>query len=129
MVNSGNLRLIENDTITNAMSKYFDLIINYKEYDAQIKEMRSNLYPEVLKIEDMHDFFRFDQSGNALTGYNPEMDRFPPMSIEQRRSLVSYYRLYISQTRAELLLIRRLSKANDELLVLINRHLDKNTKD
>lgn len=119
MVNSGSMRLIDNKAITNSMSKYNDEIIIFKEFDAQLKEMRSNLYPDVLKLEDLHDFYKFDKFGNPAKDYLPVMDRFPELTREQRNTLVNYYRLYISQTRSELRNLRSLEKTNDELLRLI----------
>lgn len=122
LVNSGSLRLIENKAITIAMSKYNDDIISFKEYDVQIKGVRSNLYSEVLKIEDLHDFFSFDKNGNAINDYVPQIDNFPVLSSEQRRVLTNYYKLYIAQTRAELKSLRNLLQANNELLELINKN-------
>jgi hypothetical protein len=84
--------------------------------------MRSNLYPEVLKIEDLHDFFKVDINGNGIVGHVPQMDNFPEISIEQRRVLVNYYKLYLVQTRVELKSLRNLLRTNNELLDLINKN-------
>jgi hypothetical protein len=121
MVNSGSMRLIDNKEITNAMSKYNDEINTYKEFDLQLKEMRSNVYPEVLKIEDLHNFYSFNKDGNPAPDYIPDMDKFPELSREQRTILVNYYRLYISQTRTELKNLRSLKRTNDALLELIEQ--------
>lgn len=122
MVNSGSIRLIENKDIAVAMSKYNDAITGFKDFDIQLKGVRGNIYPEVLKIEDMHDFFQFDENGSPIKGYVPQMDKFPVLSSEQRRVLVNYYKLYISQTRSELNHLRDLSKTNNKLLDLIDKN-------
>lgn len=122
MVNSGSIRLIENKDITVEMSKYNDDIISFKDFDIQLKGVRGNIYPEVLKIEDMHDFFKFDENGSPIKKYVPQMDKFPVLSSEQRRVLVNYYKLYISQTRTELNSLRELSKTNNKLLDLIDKN-------
>jgi hypothetical protein len=122
MVNSGSIRLIENKYITVEMSKYNDAIIGFKDFDIQLKGVRGNIYHEVLKIEDLHDFFQFDENGSPIKGYVPNMDKFPVLSIEQRRVLVNYYKLYISQTRTELNSLRELSKTNNKLLDLIEKN-------
>lgn len=120
MVNSGSMRLIENKAITNAMNKYNAAIINFKEFDTQLKAVRGNIYPEVIKLEDLHDFFRFDpRQKTTLRNYIPAMDPFPVLKENERRILVSYYKLYISQTSAELNSLRSLNKQNDELLTMI----------
>ena len=120
LVNSGSMRLIENESITLAMGKYIDEITAFRDYDLQIKNMRSNLYPEVLKIEDLHDFYTSDSVGNISKDHIPQMDRFPLLSAEQRRTLVNYYRLYIAQTKNELSGLKNLAKSNDELIAMIN---------
>lgn len=122
MVNSGSIRLIQNKDIAIAMSKYNDDITGFKDFDIQLKGVRGNIYPEVLKIEDLHDFFQFDKNGSPIKGYVPNMDKFPVLSIEQRRVLVNYYKLYISQTGAELNALRKLSKTNNKLLDLIDKN-------
>lgn len=122
MVNSGSIRLIENKDIVIAMSKYNDDITGFKDFDIQLKGVRGNIYPEVLKIEDMHDFFKFDKNGSPIQGYVPQMDKFPVLNSEQRRVLVNYYKLYISQTRTELGALRNLSKTNNKLLDLIDKN-------
>lgn len=122
MVNSGSIRLIQNKDIAIAMSKYNDDITSFKDFDIQLKGVRGNIYPEVLKIEDLHDFFQFDKNGSPIKGYVPDMDKFPVMSSDQRRVLVNYYKLYISQTGAELNTLRKLSKTNNKLLDLIDKN-------
>lgn len=122
MVNSGSIRLIENKDIMVEMSKYNDAITGFKDFDIQLKGVRGNIYPEVLKIEDMHDFIQFDENGSPIKGYVPQMDKFPVLSSEQRRVLVNYYKLYVSQTLAELNRLRDLSKTNNKLLDLIDKN-------
>ena len=125
IVNSGSMRLIEDGTLTDAMNKHNALVINFKEFDTQLKAVRSNIYPEVLKLEDMHDFFHYDRKGKTLIrNYIPVMDSFPPLRDEQRRILISYYKLYTSQTISLVRVLSELAAQNDELLKLITKKLD-----
>ncbi len=105
------------------MNKYNAAIMNFKEFDNQLKAVRSNIYPEILKLEDLHDFFRFDpKQKTRIRNYIPAMDSFPVLKENERRILVSYYKLYISQTSAELNSLRSLNKQNDELLTMIEQN-------
>ena len=122
IVNSGSMRLIEDGALTDAMNKHDAEINNFKEFDIQLKAVRSNIYTEVLKLEDIHDFFRYDRKGKRrLRNYVPAMDNFPPLKDEQRRILVGYYKLYTSQTSNLVYGLAELNKQNEELLNLINK--------
>ena len=125
IVNSGNMRLIEDRGLTDAMNKHSASLNYFKEFDIQLKAVRSNIYPEVLKLEDMHDFFHYDRKRKTLIrNYVPLMDSFPPLRDEQRRILISYYKLYTSQTISMLRVLSELTLQNDELLNLITKKLD-----
>lgn len=125
IVNSGSMRLIEDKTLTDAMSKHDAALSNFKEFDIQLKTVRSNIYPEVLKLEDMHDFFRYDRKEKKLVrNYVPAMDSFPPLRDEQRRILISYYKLYTSQTVTLIRVLSELNLQNEELLKLISKKID-----
>ena len=123
IVNSGSMRLIEDGPLTDAMNKHNAAINNLKEFDIQLKAVRSNIYPEVLKLEDLHDFFHYDKKG-IIRNYVPAMDSFPPLKEEQRRILVSYYKLYISQTATFVSRLSELNLQNEELLNLISKKLE-----
>ena len=125
IVNSGSMRLIEDGVLTDAMNKHNVAIDNFKEFDIQLKAVRSNIYIEVLKLEDIHDFFHYDRKKKTqLRNYVPAMDSFPPLKDEQRRILVGYYKLYTSQTAYLVRVLAELSKQNEELLDLINKKID-----
>ena len=125
IVNSGSMRLIEDGVLTDAMNKHNVAIDNFKEFDIQLKAVRSNIYIEVLKLEDIHDFFHYDRKEKTqLRNYVPAMDSFPPLKDEQRRILVGYYKLYTSQTAYLVRVLAELNLQNEDLLNLINKRID-----
>jgi len=119
LINSGSMRFIENKNLKGSISGYnnkIDYLINYND---RMINTQNNLAGELGKIVDVHDFWSTQRIG---TSYTPEMQSFT-LNDEQRKFLIAYYQLYKVQVLGILNQLKKLSKDNVLLVILIDKEL------
>jgi len=124
MVNSGALRYINNINLRDSMAAYRAQIEVLKNYNSHILQSINDHTFEIGKLEDLHDFISTDTAlSYNLTPHIPLMKPFQVLSEEQRRSIVSFYEIYIIQAQSNLRNIRILYSSNQNLLKMVNDQL------
>jgi hypothetical protein len=81
---------------------------------------------QVGELSDFHDVISTDtaESFDAVK-HIPDMQRFDPLTNEQRRRIVFFYEQHIFKAQSDLMLLRLLKKSNKNLLEMVNAQLEK----
>ena len=121
MVNSGGLKNLDNQTLKDSMSTYIGQIETFEAYNSIVSNSRGNALPEIIKLEDQHDW------GPSITNpdYVPETMPYPELTERERRLIINYYTNSRVQVSSDIILIERLERSNDHLTKIIDDILDK----
>ncbi|GAC1598346.1 MAG: hypothetical protein NVS3B19_20490 [Ginsengibacter sp.] len=125
LLNSGSLKYIGNISIRNSMSDYYEKLNALRDYDLRIALLKNATYSEVMKIEDMHAFWGIDKKNPDNIRTIPGMQPFDSITGRERRSIISYYRTYFVELRANHNSLKELMESNKALVTLIDKELNK----
>jgi hypothetical protein len=121
MVNSGGLKNLDNLSLKDSLSTYVGQIEAFETYNSIIYNRMGNALPEIVKLEDLHDW------GAQISNpdYVPETMPYPELTERERRLIINYYAINRVQISSDIRLIERLTRSNDHLMKMINEILDK----
>ncbi len=124
MVSSGSMRYLHNQLLKDSMAKYNDELSSLVNYNDRIVTTETNATAaDRGRIVDIHDFANPRKLKSYVPDYQPDMRPFN-LSEEQRRYLISYYKIYFIQAYFEPFLLRRIYNTNVSLLKMINAELN-----
>ncbi len=123
MVGSGSMRYLHNQLLKDSIAKYNDQLNSLINYNDRIVTTETNATEaEWGRIVDIHDFSNPKKVKSFVPNYQPDMRPFS-LSEEQRRYLISYYKIYFIQAYYEPFLLRRIYSTNVSLLKMIDAEL------
>ncbi len=77
LLNSGSLKNIRMVAIRDSMAVYYDKVNSLRDYDLRMIQLKNAIYPEILKIEDLHSFWRMDSAHPENINYLlPELEPY-----------------------------------------------------
>jgi hypothetical protein len=121
MVNSGGLKNLDNLALRDSMSTYAGQIEALETYDAITYNRLSNALPEIMKLEDVHDW-----GSRPYDPYQPlDILPYPELTERERRLMIYYYSSYRVMFSADMRIIERMERSNDHLMKLIDEILNK----
>ncbi|MFI5186700.1 MAG: hypothetical protein ACHQF0_08255 [Chitinophagales bacterium] len=126
MVSAGALRNINNILLRDSMAAYKGQIEELKNYNSHLIQHLMQNTELVGELSDFHDVISTDtaESFDAVK-HIPDMQRFDPLTNEQRRRIVFFYEQHIFKAQSDLLLLRLLKRSNKYLLEMVNAQLKK----
>ena len=123
MVSSGSMRYLHNQSLKDSIARYNDHLNSLINYNDRIVTTETNATSEEWgRIVDTHGFFNPEKMKSDFFNFQPEMKPFD-LSEEQRRYLITYYKLYYIQSFAEPILIKNLYNENVSLVKIINAEM------
>ena len=123
MVSSGSMRYLNNQSLKDSIARYNDLLSTLINYNDRVVTTETNATSEEWgRTVDIHDFFNPEKMKSHFFNYQPEMAPFN-LSDEQRRYLITYYKLFFIQSFAEPILIKSLYNENVSLVKMINTEM------
>ncbi len=123
MVSSGSMRYLHNQKLIDSIAKYNDMVTHLINYNDRIVTTEDNNFGEAGKLIDIHDFWNNKKMKDGdQYSYQPDMQ---PLSLagEERRFLITYYKIYAVQAFANPFALKRLYAANESLIKMINKEL------
>src|SRR5450432_409977 len=120
MVNSGGLKNLDNLALRDSISTYVGQIETFETYNSLVYNRIGNALPEIMKLEDLHDF-RIRESD---PDYIPEIMPYPKLTEGERRLTIYYYANNRSQLSSDVIMIEKMVHSNDHLMKMINEILD-----
>jgi hypothetical protein len=120
MVNSGGLKNLDNLALRDSISTYVGQIETFETYNSLVYNRIGNALPEIMKLEDLHDF-RIKESD---TDYVPEIMPYPELTEGERRLMIYYYANHRGQLSSDVIMIEKLIHSNEHLMKMINKILD-----
>lgn len=121
MVNSGGLKNLDNLALRDSMSTYAGQIEALETYNAITYNRLSNALPEIMKLEDVHDWGRRPYNPNQPFDILP----YPELTERERRLMIYYYSSYRVMFLSDMRIIERMERSNDHLMKMIDDILDK----
>ncbi len=118
MVNSGGLKNLDNQALRDSISTYVGQIESIETYNTITFNRLGNALPEIMKLEDMHDWYRGRD-------HIPEIMPYPELTERERRLIIYYYTNFRNQHTANLRMMNKLISSNDNLMNMLNEMLDK----
>jgi hypothetical protein len=126
MVSSGAWRYIKNIELRDSMSVYNSLVESTLNYNAQITQAIINNTSEISSFFDFHDIVSADTSMSYEIEHHLPVVQIPaPFTVEQRNRMVFFWESYIVQARSDLNRLRNLETANQHLLQMVNKQINK----
>jgi hypothetical protein len=119
MVNSGGLKNIDNVNLKDSLSKYVGDIENFEVYNSISYNRLANALPELMKLEDIHDFLPQIDNRNIV----PVMNPFPELTERERRLIIYYYTNYAVQFKGDKRLIQHLNESNEHIMQMVEEEL------
>ena len=120
MVNSGGLKNLDNLALRDSISTYVGQIETFETYNSLVYNRIGNALPEIMKLEDLHDF-RIRESD---PDYIPEIMPYPKLTEGERRLTIYYYANNRGQLSSDVIMIEKMVHSNDHLMKMINEILD-----
>ncbi len=121
MVNSGGLKNLDNQALMDSISIYVGQIETFETYNSLVYNRIGNALPEIMKLEDLHDF----QVRASDPDHVPEIMPYPDLTEEQRRLIIYYYANNRGQLSSDVIMIEKLIHSNDHLMKMIDDVLGK----
>jgi len=120
MVNSGGLKNLDNLALRDSISTYVGQIETFETYNSLVYNRIGNALPEIMKIEDLHDF----KYSTSDPDHIPEIMPYPKLTEGERRLMIYYYANHKGQLSSDVVMIEKMIQSNDHLLKMINEILD-----
>ena len=120
MVNSGGLKNIDNLSLRDSLSTYVGQIEVFQSYNSIVYNHLGNMVPELLKLEDFHDW----GAQISTPGFVPETMPYPELTERERKLIINYYAISRVQITSDMRLIDRLTRSNDHLTKMVNEILN-----
>jgi hypothetical protein len=117
MVNSGGLKNLDNQALRDSISTYVGQIEHIEEYNAITFNRLANALPEIMKLEDVHDWHRRED-------HIPEIMPYPELTERERRLMIYYYTNNRIQHSGNSRQMNRLIHSNDNLMKMLDKILD-----
>ncbi|HSZ87582.1 MAG TPA: hypothetical protein VK787_16230 [Puia sp.] len=121
MVNSGGLKNIDNIKLRDSLSEYVGRIDGFEVYNSISYNRLANALPELMKLEDVHDFSPQIQDQNII----PVISPYPELTERERRLIIYYYTNFTIQFKADKRLIHRLDESNTHIMDMVEDELKK----
>jgi hypothetical protein len=119
MVNSGGLKNIDDVKLKDSLSGYVGEIENFEVYNAISYNRLANALPELMKLEDVHDFLPQIEDRDII----PVISPYPVLTERERRLIVYYYTNFAIQFKGDKRLIRHLNESNTHLMQIVEEEL------
>ncbi len=119
MVNAGGLKYLDNTRLKDSLSNYIGKIQSFENYNSISYNRLANALPELMKLEDVHDFGPRIQDPNII----PVMMPYPDLTERERRLIVYYYTNFMVQFSSDKKQVQLLNTSNDQLMRLVDEEL------
>jgi hypothetical protein len=120
MVNSGGLKNLDNLALRDSISTYVGQIETFETYNSLVYNRIGNALPEIMKLEDLHDFRIRDSEPEHI----PEIMPYPELTEGTRRLMIYYYANHRGQLSSDVIMLEKMIQSNDHLMKMINEILD-----
>jgi hypothetical protein len=120
MVNSGGLKNVDNQALRDSISTYVGQIETFETYNSLVYNRIGNALPEMMKLEDLHDF----RTRESDPDYIPEIMPYPKLTEGERRLIIYYYANHKGQLSSDVIMIEKMIRSNDHLMKMIDEMLD-----
>jgi hypothetical protein len=120
MVNSGGLKNLDNLALRDSISTYVGQIETFETYNSLVYNRIGNALPEIMKLEDLHDF----RTRESDPDYVPEMMPYPVLTEGERRLMIYYYTNNRGQLSSDVIMIKKMIHSNEHLMKMLNEILD-----
>jgi hypothetical protein len=125
LLNSGSLKNIRMVAIRDSMAVYYDKLNILRDYDLRMIQLKNAMYPEILKIEDLHSFWRTDIKDPENMQILPDMLPYDTLTGGQRRLMINYYRQFFIQMRSNHRSLKSIMNTNKNLVSMIDEEIEK----
>jgi len=124
LLNSGSLKNIRMVAIRDSMAVYYDKLNILRDYDLRMIQLKNAIYPEILKIEDLHSFWRTDINDPENMRLLPDMQPYDTLTGGQRRIMINYYRQFFIQMRSNHHSLKSIMNTNKILVDMIDKEIE-----
>jgi hypothetical protein len=122
MVSSGSMRYLKNLPLMDSIANYNDGLNSLINYNDRLLSGEDNVLEKLGEIEDWHDFLNVKKMKGDDFDYAPDMQPFS-LTDDQRRFLISYYKVYTIQAYSDGMMLKHLMNINKSLVKMVNKEL------